>query len=121
MAILAEVRWQVDVLLLWLQPTALSEARRAAALAHVQAALLSEPGLKDARAFLTGSYAAKTYLPDADVDLTLIFPQPPIPDDWVHHVNAALCKAALRASPVEALQVRNVTFINGRVKVFRAF
>ena len=146
----SDLRWQADVLVLWLQPTTESEARREAVFGHVKAVLQRHPDLQDIPIFLDGSYSSKTYLPDSDIDVTLGGNSSSL-DEWVHHSNVALCRAAM--SPVEfpagqdasegcapsdskrggscgakplgmhaaqSLQIRNVTFINGKVKVVTA-
>lgn len=125
---LIEVQWETDVLLLWLQPTAHSEARRKAVIERVNSVLTQSSDLKDAGVFLTGSYPTKTYLPDADVDIALHLP--PVAADsssspshsWVCAVNSALCQAAIEQTEADtsvdaSLHIRNVTFVNGRVKV----
>lgn len=98
-------RWQCDVLLLWISPTEESEARRTMIFHFVAQILRSSPGLEKAEVLLTGSFAAKCYLPDSDIDLMLIMPKVSrssssleSDSDWVLLATNALCRAALASS-----------------------
>ena len=100
---LAELRWQSALLLLWMQPTSESEARRTNAANYVRSLIQQQPELAGARVLDTGSFASKTYLPDSDVDLTITLPCSSYPgaysDDWMLAVNHALCRAAIGLPP----------------------
>jgi hypothetical protein len=133
---LVELCWQVDIALLWISPTFESECRRNAVFGFVRDVLLEHPNLRESRIMLTGSFAAKTYLPDSDIDVSIMFPVDDTVDrdEWVYMVNNALCRAAVKtcahqsprvssvsvsppASMYQKHPIRNVTFVNGRVKV----
>jgi hypothetical protein len=97
-----------------------------------------------AEVVVTGSSATKLYLPDSDIDLTILLapagtaatgpaaavPQQPADSDWFVRVNEALCAAAAaggtgngRPSATEPapppFSVRKVTFINAEVRIVR--
>ena len=61
-----------DRLLAALQPTAESERRRQAVLEYVIKCLNTHVRLRDAHCCATGSFALKTYLPESDIDITLL-------------------------------------------------
>ena len=66
---------QVDELLRVLRPTPRAEARRREAVDVVGAALRAHAALAGAALAPAGSYAVRTYLPDADVNLALASPR----------------------------------------------
>lgn len=53
----ALVRWQVDSLVSWVQPTELADSRRAAALGHAAAVIRSHARASDMRALPVGCVA----------------------------------------------------------------
>lgn len=132
---LVELCWQADVALYWIAPTYESDLRRNAIFEFVRDVLLQHHSLQDCHVMLTGSFSAKTYLPDADIDISIHIPVSDDIDseDWVFFVNDALCRAAVKsgshsprigATPesddravVQKYPIRHVTFVNGRVKV----
>ena len=66
--------WQACVLVNWVQPTWDASERRQRVFQHVRSLLQQSPGLEDVSVLLTGSFPLKTYLPDADIDITLLLP-----------------------------------------------
>jgi len=110
---LAELRWQSELLILWMQPTAESESRRTKTANYLRSLVRNQPELAGARVLDTGSFASKTYLPDSDVDLTLSLPcesksRPGFnSNDWILAVNNALCRAAIGMRPEKDISGRN--------------
>ena len=98
---------RLDQLIRWIGPTNESETQRNRIIAYIEH--ISEKPI-----LATGSYPLKTYLPDGDIDASLIAQD----KDWHLHVVDALCRAALDPSQhATGCVVRNVTFINAEVKV----
>ena len=73
---------QLDALLRVLQPSRQSEERRGAVFGFVDEVLRKQFDSKMATVepFCTGSFLSKTYLPDSDLDLTIIHPVGSQPD-----------------------------------------
>ncbi|CAM9856041.1 unnamed protein product, partial [Phaeothamnion confervicola] len=71
-AILAAASSQLDELLLWLQPCQAAERRRREVFERVRSVVLE--GATGAEVFSCGSYPLKTYLPDGDIDMVVVFP-----------------------------------------------
>ena len=135
-----EMWWEADLLCLWVAPCEESEARRRAISDHIRDVLVRAGVQKDAIRGV-GSFPSKTYLPDADIDLTILG-HPGDSDEATFLVNSALCRTAVLHSPMSSagqptrpagaeqegtavapapqeamLHVRNVTFIAGKVRV----
>ena len=105
---------EVDALIDALRPTAESERRRDAVLQYVRECLHAHARLRGARCCVTGSFALKTYLPESDIDMTLLLPPADAAaaeggapeaggdadEEWVVAVSEALCRAAMRHAPV---------------------
>ena len=68
-----ELIWQTEVLLQWLEPTALAERRRNETFDFVKDVLQNH--IIEASVYMTGSFPLKTYLPDSDIDIMLCIPE----------------------------------------------
>ena len=115
--------YETDVLLLWLSPTKESQRRRAEVSEHIAELMKQTPALKGLSIALSGSFPTRVYLPDADIDLSFYLQDSggTLPDDWVFLVNDSLVRQAAASVSRQEFEIRNVTFINGRVKVVNAF
>jgi hypothetical protein len=116
----AEAR--VDALLACVQPNAPSELRRLAVAAHVCAlarAALAAPG-RPVDAFLFGSVPLRAYLPDGDVDVTLVAPGAPpgLREAWAPALLRALQAEGRR--PGAPFPVRDATVVQAEVRLVKA-
>ena len=69
----SSIEAQVDKLVLWLQPTRQAEKRRKEIFLFVKRVISSHLTFGHA-IILTGSTPLRTYLPDSDLDVTVLFP-----------------------------------------------
>ena len=135
---------RVDELIQWLGPTKESEHTRAHICEYIHTVIQNAFSSSAVELYTTGSFPIKTYLPDGDLDASILFYHhplripPPAQAEWYFCVLEALCKASSKnpthssssssstnsTSPpskpaVDPCYVRNVTFINAEVKVIQ--
>jgi len=108
---------RVTDLLTFLSPSTGSEARYQSVLHFIENLIRRVIG---AEVFCHGSYALKTYLPDADLDVSAFFSKVH-EESWVQKLVGALCQEA--ASPSAAagphFAVKSVTFVNALCQVVK--
>lgn len=142
-ACIVPVGVQVEALVRTLIPSRAAEERRRAVFDYV-ADLLEKrfeqcERLRTATCCATGSFLSKTYLPESDLDVTVLHAgidhvvtddsvssvssrgtvEDCSEDSWVMVVNEALCRSALqkRTDGGRGFEIRNVTFVNARTAV----
>lgn len=71
-----------------------------------------------AEVYAYGSYALKTYLPDADLDVSAFFSKS-MSQTWCQRIVGALCQEANSQTDI-SFAVRSVSFINADVRVVKA-
>lgn len=122
---------RIDKLIQWLGPTEESEKQRHLVVSYVrvlvQQSLINTSAADAIQVFPTGSFPLKTYLPNADIDVSIVYPTTSEEEEseWFLAVVQALCKAATLSPAAQAkhfpeasrCSVRNVTFINAEIKV----
>ena len=108
---------RMNDLLAFISPTAYSESRYLAVLQFIEKLIKHVVG---AEVFCHGSFALKTYLPDADLDISCFFSKNN-EDTWVQRLVGALCQEAAIPSQGSSPQfaVKSVTFVNGIVQVVK--
>ena len=117
---------EVDALIDALRPTAESERRRDAVLQYVRECLHAHARLRGARCCVTGSFALKTYLPESDIDMTLLLPPPDgaadgaadADEEWVVAVTEAFREGFdLPVDAAEASQMGTAITIYGAITI----
>ena len=86
----SELHARMTDLILFIQPSIASEQRYSAVFQFVDSLIRRTIG---AEVFCHGSFALKTYLPDADLDVSAFFSKSN-DDSWIHRLMAALCQEA---------------------------
>ena len=105
-----------------IQPSQRSEIRRLRIVDFIQKIIKETLG---GEALLCGSFAQKTYLPDGDIDLSLIkcVENPAvIMETWVMKLNQAICSLAIQQMQMgnkAEFSIRNLQFINSQVRVLK--
>ena len=95
----AELNARLTDLILFLQPSTASEQRYTAVFHFIESLVRRTIG---AELFVHGSFALKTYLPDADLDVSAFFSKQN-DDSWIHRLMSALCQEAAGGSPTPPL------------------
>lgn len=112
---------RVDQLICWLAPTVEAEAKRSATFRFIKSIVAKcfGPGIECA---LTGSFALKTYLADADIDVTILLPdgQDTSEEVWYSKLMRALFESINNQRFQDSgFTVRSVTLINAEVKLVK--
>jgi hypothetical protein len=110
-----ELTDRVEDLIKFVMPTSASEQRYSDALAFIENIIKKAIG---AEVYAHGSYALKTYLPDADLDVSAFFSKA-LNTSWVQRVVNALCQEANVAATDPRFAVRSVTFVNADTRVVK--
>jgi len=106
-----------ESLLAFISPSSASESRYTSVLHFLEMLIKRVVG---AEVFCHGSFALKTYLPDADLDVSAFFSRNN-EEVWVTRLVGALCQEAATPTPGLGNQflVKSVSFINGQVQVVK--
>ena len=86
-----ELHGRLTELILFIQPSAASEQRYTAVFSFIDSLIRRTIGA--AEVFCHGSFALKTYLPDADLDVSAFFSKSN-DDSWIHRLMSALLQEA---------------------------
>ncbi|XP_010508846.1 PREDICTED: uncharacterized protein LOC104785349 [Camelina sativa] len=102
---------RVQEILCVIQPIYLSDRSRNEIIAYIQNLIKDRLGIE---VFLFGSVPLKTYLPDGDIDLTVLTPQ-----DTEEDLAEALCSMLRAEGGASDFQVTGVQYIQAQVKVIK--
>jgi hypothetical protein len=112
----AELVQRCNDLITFIQPTTSSEQRFLQVLAFIEALIRR---CLSADTFCHGSFALKTYLPNADLDVSCFFSRSN-EEVWVQKLVAALCsEAAQPTGEKNKFSVKSVTFVNAECQVVK--
>ncbi|XP_010517495.1 PREDICTED: uncharacterized protein LOC104792924 isoform X2 [Camelina sativa] len=102
---------RVQEILCVIQPIYLSDRSRNEIIVYIQNLIKDRLGIE---VFLFGSVPLKTYLPDGDIDLTVLTPQ-----DTEEDLAEALCSMLRAEGGASDFQVTGVQYIQAQVKVIK--
>lgn len=110
-------RLLVDKILDSISPNAQAASKRMLVVGHVRK-IISD-ALPAMGTYLTGSFPLKTYLPDSDIDITVIIGKNEA-SSWYTRLLEALTMSAIENHDIrEGVHIRSVSFINSEVKLVK--
>ena len=110
-------RLLVDKILDSISPNAQAASKRMLVVGHVRKIISA--ALTAMGTYLTGSFPLKTYLPDSDIDITVIVGEDEA-SSWYTRLLEALTGSAIENHDIrEGVHIRSVSFINSEVKLVK--